>query len=771
MISGLATARAGLALPYRGMLVLLVALGLAGVLNSSATAQIGIPGVTGGSTAQEPAPEVDLDKLRPEGVDRLLGGLSDEQIRAILREELVKDARSRVAAEDAAMSKIGQFEARIDEMASNITERAERWAVALSSLDQRLGKVKERLATAKNGIWGMLLAALVVVLAGVASAWAVSWLTTKARTKVANPAIPPSYWGRLVYTVALSILELLPVFAFVGVTQLAAKLVLGSLGPLVDYVWIYHAGVSGGWFLIVISRRIFAADAPAIRIAPLSDSAVTAIHARLRLAVLIGVGGWLLAGLSPALGFGLPLALVTVALAGTLVAVILIWGVIRDRHRIRGSCAGFLSTSDGPPSIGRRLMAEAAPAVLVAYIAFAYVYWVLIWLEQGQQRLWGPAGTIFVLLLVPALDEIGRELARMVSGRSERAKRYTEVLHGAWRVVLVIAVVAVIFRLWGVPLHTLVLGPHAVPWIRVLWNIALTLLVANLVWQLIMATFRDEGHHGEHEGDPEDSATGEASRLGTLIPLLRTVLLGVVIAVTLMMLLSAMGLDIGPLLASAGIIGIAVGFGAQTLVRDIFSGMFFLIDDAFRVGEYIETDNNLRGEVESISIRSLQLRNHKGPVVTVPFGELKSITNHNRDWVIYKMNFRLEPDTDPAKVKKVVKEIGKELLANPVFGQNFIEPLKSQGVYMIDEDSALVIRVKFKCKPRTQFVLRREVYHAIKRAFAENDIHFARRKVEVVAVDEEGHEVPVSKEAAAQAASAIAEKEQQAGGGADTDTR
>ncbi|MEM6761720.1 MAG: mechanosensitive ion channel family protein, partial [Pseudomonadota bacterium] len=200
-----------------------------------------------------------------------------------------------------------------------------------------------------------------------------------------------------------------------------------------------------------------------------------------------------------------------------------------------------------------------------------------------------------------------------------------------------------------------------------------------------------------------------------------------------MIVLSSIGVNIGPLLASAGIVGIAVGFGAQTLVRDIFSGIFFLLDDAFRVGEYIELDPETRGEVESISIRSLQLRHHRGAVITIPFGEMKQVTNHNRDWVIFKMSFRLEPDTEPQLVKKVVKRVSAELSVDPEHGPKFIEPLKSQGVYAIDDDSALVIRVKFKSRPRAQFVIRREVYHRLQKAFADADIKFARRKVEVVA--------------------------------------
>ena len=103
--------------------------------------------------------------------------------------------------------------------------------------------------------------------------------------------------------------------------------------------------------------------------------------------------------------------------------------------------------------------------------------------------------------------------------------------------------------------------------------------------------------------------------------------------------------------------------------------------------------------------------------------------------MIYKMMFRMEPDTDPQQVKKVVKGVGKEFLAHPDHGPKFIEPLKSQGVYFIDDDSALMIRVKFKCKPRAQFVLRREIYHRLRTVFAEHGIRFARRKIEVVGPD------------------------------------
>src|ERR671923_2983717 len=115
--------------------------------------------------------------------------------------------------------------------------------------------------------------------------------------------------------------------------------------------------------------------------------------------------------------------------------------------------------------------------------------------------------------------------------------------------------------------------------------------------------------------------------------------------------LSALGVEIGPLIAGAGVVGVAVGFGAQTLVKDIISGMFYLLDDAFRVGEYIQS-GNYKGTVESFSLRSIKLRHHRGPLYTVPFGALGAVQNMSRDWVIDKFSIGVTYDADIDKVKK-----------------------------------------------------------------------------------------------------------------------
>lgn len=240
--------------------------------------------------------------------------------------------------------------------------------------------------------------------------------------------------------------------------------------------------------------------------------------------------------------------------------------------------------------------------------------------------------------------------------------------------------------------------------------------------------------NGASATDPEESAAHSSSRLGTLLPLVRSIAVGLIVAMAGMILLSRLGVDIAPLFAGAGVVGLAIGFGAQTLIRDMFSGGFFLFDDAFRKGEYIEL-GEIRGTVEKISLRSFQLRHHNGALHTVPFGDIQHLTNYSRDWVIMKLPLRVTYDTDVEKVRKLVKKLGQELLEHPEIGKSFLQPLKSQGVVQM-EDSAMIIRVKYMTRPGDQWATRKVVYAAIRELFQREGIRFASREVTVRLAEE-----------------------------------
>ena len=280
------------------------------------------------------------------------------------------------------------------------------------------------------------------------------------------------------------------------------------------------------------------------------------------------------------------------------------------------------------------------------------------------------------------------------------------VLRRAVHIVVTVAGVLVIVNLWNLDLMGLAARGVGARVTGAFTDIGLTLLLAYLVWQFAKTAIdrrleQEAGPKGV--SDPGEIGGTGGSRMRTLLPLARGTIFAVVCVMSVLTVLAALGVNIGPLLAGAGVVGLAVGFGAQTLVRDIISGAFYLMDDAFRLGEYIDV-GDAKGTVEKIGIRSMQLRHHRGPVNIVPYGAIRRMTNQSRDWVVEKLEFRLTYDTDITKVKKIIKRIGQELAADPEMGPHILQPLKSQGVLAM-EDSAMLVKAKFTARPGEQFVI------------------------------------------------------------------
>ena len=157
--------------------------------------------------------------------------------------------------------------------------------------------------------------------------------------------------------------------------------------------------------------------------------------------------------------------------------------------------------------------------------------------------------------------------------------------------------------------------------------------------------------------------------------------------------------------------------------------MFYLLDDAFRVGEYVQA-GRYKGTVEGFSIHSVRLRHHRGPVFTVPFNLVGAVENMSRDWVIDKIAIGVTYDSDLEKARKLIKQIGLDLQKDPEFAPLIIEPLKMQGVDELG-DYSVTIRAKMMTLPGEQFVIRRQAYAMIKKAFDENGIKFAFPTVQV----------------------------------------
>ena len=376
--------------------------------------------------------------------------------------------------------------------------------------------------------------------------------------------------------------------------------------------------------------------------------------------------------------------------------------------------------------------------------------------------------TMALLTFAPAMDTairgLVRHLAPPMTGEGPVAERaYVSTRRSYVRIGRVVVfgfVLLAVASFWGMSPATIAsagVGERvAANLIEFLMILSVGYLVYELVSLLINRKLAAEqtaaGYNPDEEEIGGEGGGAGGSRLSTVLPLILGVSRAAIIVVFLLLGLGNIGIDTTPLLAGAGIIGLAIGFGAQKLVTDVVSGIFFLIDDAFRTGEYVEVDGTM-GTVEKISIRSMQLRHHRGPVHTLPYGEIPKITNYSRDWVIMKLRFTVPFGTDPNQVKKIFKKIGAEMLEDPLFKDDFLQPFKSQGVLEFD-DVGIVMRGKFMAKPGTQFTIRKELLSRVNAKFEEAGIDFARREVRVAIPGLDDHDKLDADDKAAIAAAA-----------------
>src|SRR5215469_2356882 len=517
-------------------------------------------------------------------------------------------------------------------------------------------------------------------------------------------------------------------FAFA--VGLVAAFALGSVGPFLSLDWppllremlfgylvaflILRIANAVGHFLLAPHHERF-------RIIPMET--VDARFWYWRLVVFVGwfAFGWVTVGLGVTLGYTLEARQLVAYMLGLGLLAIALEAVWR-RPVVPGEGS---KTSLVTHRFGR----GAANAALTVGFVLLWVLWVVhamasFWLVLVAITLPLATGmtrrSVENLLRPPGLPQIAEGAPSVLAVCIERGVR----------AVLIIGAVAVLAWGWGIDLAHY---HDQETWVGRIADGVLSavviVLIADFLWQAMKTAIDRKLAEAADAGQPNTDEARRRARLRTLLPICRNILFVVVIAVGAMMALSALGVQIGPLVAGAGIIGIAIGFGAQTFARDVIAGMFYLMDDAFRIGEYIQS-GNYKGTVESFSIRSVRLRHHRGPVYTVPFSLLGAVENMSRDWVIDKIAIGITYDSDINLAKKLIKQVGLDLQKDPELGPLILEPLKMQGVDELG-DYSVTIRAKMMTLPGEQFVIRRQAYAMIKKAFDENGIKFAFPTVQV----------------------------------------
>jgi small-conductance mechanosensitive channel len=667
------------------------------------------------------------EPLTPETARELVSRLSDEEVRKLLLQQLDRAAQPGGKAKDGAGA---DMLGNVHRGAGAAREGVTQLVAAMGNLPDATRATIAHLSEPDGiGVLGMALGMFALALALSALVEGLVRRATRAwREQLRNRPAEGLLSGivRLAMRIAVEIGYVL-VFGAVGLVMFFALwqghearrvLLLGLLGAVV----MARIAAAVADFLLAPRR-------PDARLLPLDDAtAKTLTRAVTAVVAIVGVmialsQTYAAAGAERAISEAVQLTLGAVIMAISLATV---W-------RVRRPIGDLIRRSGGGSPIAG-WAADLWPFAAIVYLLSVFsgrVWEAISGTEAGRGE-----GVLSLAILVgmPVVDfALSRMLA--VAAAAPRTdvptvmgtllRSYEPVLRRLIHILVVVAGVLALGKLWELDLFGMAEKSLGGQIASALLGIGLVLLIAYIVWEIARTAI--DRRLAEEASVPEGSAT---SRLRTLLPLLRVFVAITLVVMTVLSILAALGVNIVPLLAGASIVGVAIGFGSQTLVKDIVSGAFFLMDDAFRVGEYIEV-GDAKGTVEKITVRAVFLRHHRGALNILPYGQITRLRNTSRDWMIMILEFRLALETDLRKVKKIVKTIGEEIGADPELAPALLSPIKSQGVVATDE-SSLTVRVKYTVRPGdTAFMIRRVAYEKILKAFREAGIEFASRRVAV----------------------------------------
>jgi len=232
----------------------------------------------------------------------------------------------------------------------------------------------------------------------------------------------------------------------------------------------------------------------------------------------------------------------------------------------------------------------------------------------------------------------------------------------------------------------------------------------------------------------------DVKRVETLARVFRYIASVLITVIAGLAVMGELGIAIGPILGAAGVVGVAVGFGAQSLIKDYFTGFFLLLENQVRQGDVVQVAG-IGGLVEEITLRYVRLRDYDGNVHFIPNGNITLVTNRSRGFAQSVMDIGVAYREDVDQCFEVMRQVGREMREDPVFGPKILEDLEIAGV---DQwaDSAVVLRCRFKVMPLEQWAVRREFLRRLKRAFDQNGIEIPYPHLTVYAGEDKSGKAP-----------------------------
>lgn len=528
---------------------------------------------------------------------------------------------------------------------------------------------------------------------------------------------------RLLFLGARTFLDLLPIAGFAVAAYGALPLLAPSQPVRLIALTIIYANLFAR-AVTAIARMILVPKAESLRLIPLQTASARYLFLWVRRLANIGIYGYF--SIEAALLFGLPAGghAVLLKLLGLAIAIMVAVFILQNRESVGGWMRGEDSAGDDDRSFSniRERFADVWHILAVLYVIAAFFVWALD-IDGGfeflvRATLLTALSLSFAFILTGILDRgiirlfrVGAEMQKGAAGLEERANRYLPVLHKAIRVTVYGFALLAVLQAWGADTIGWLTGPTGEAIVSGAITIAVVIVAALVFWELVGSAIERYLDHLTTKTKDRD----RAKRLSTLLPLVRKVIFIALIVFVTLIVLAELGVNIGPLLAGAGVVGLAIGFGSQTLVKDIITGLFILIEDTLKVGDVVEVAGT-SGTVERVSIRTMTLRDLWGNLHVIPFSEISSVKNSSPDYAYYLFDIGVGYGEDVDRVMAVLREIDEDVRADKEYGPAILEPLDIWGLNSFD-DSAVTIRARLKVKSNRRWPTGREYNRRIKIKF------------------------------------------------------
>ena len=639
------------------------------------------------------------------------------------RQQLVSRIRALIAAAKGTGSRVESPGARIISGLSEKAREAGRQAIAatetLSQLPQMVAWIQSQAKDpGARALWLSLVLKITVIIAlGVAAGRLSAYFLGRPRRSLESRE-SATVLARALFLVARTVLDLAPVAAFAAAAYVAVSVIqLQPQAHLVALTVINAYLISSG--VLVLARMILVPAAPSLRLIAIGGETANYLYIWARRLTGVGVYGYFL--IEAALLLGLPAGghaglLRVLALLLAVMAVVFIF-----QNRV--PVAGWIAGEARGGSLRERL-ADIWHVLAALYVAGIFVVWAL-GVEGGFEYM--ARATIATLLILAAARlglagmsravrrgfSVGADLKARFPSLEARANRYVPTLHRVGQTLIAVLAVLALFQAWGVDAFGWLATPFGERLMGSAFSIAAVLAVSLGAWEAVSSGIE----RYLEKTDSEGNAVERGERAKTLLPLLRKVAMVVLSVLVMLVVLSELGVEIGPLLAGAGVLGLAFGFGAQTLVKDVITGLFIIVEGTISVGDWVEVGGH-EGTVESLSIRTIRLRDSAANVHTVPFSDVGTVLNYTKDYSYAVLNIGVAYRENVDEVMSVIEGIGAEMREDKELSRDILEPIDVQGLNSLD-DSAVVIRARIKTKPGKQWSMRRAFNRRMKNRFDE----------------------------------------------------